>query len=66
MSIHLGFKVAAAHHLFLQEMMSGPKKTLRLDNKRVEQITTFVCNPGGGVVGVTVDELAEWNFKLLV
>ena len=66
MFICLGFEVAAAHCFVFQEMMSGPKNLLRLDDKRVEQFMTVTCKPGEGVSGVPLAGLAEWNFKLTV
>ena len=58
MFVCLCFEVAAAHHFVFQEMMSGPKNILRLDNKRVKQLRTVACKPGRGVAGVSVAKLA--------
>ena len=30
------------------------------------KFVTVACKPGGGVAGVLVAKLAEWNFKFLV
>ena len=62
----LGLEVAATHCFVFQEMMSGTKNILRLDDKHVEQIVTVACKSGGGVASVPVTKLDEWNFKLLV
>ena len=66
MLVCLGFEVAAAHCLFFQEIVSGPKNILRIDNKRDEKLMTFYRKPDRGVNGITVAELPKWNFKLLV
>ena len=47
-------------------MMYEPNNLLKLDNKNVEQLLTVTCKPDGGVDGVPVVKLSEWNSKLLV
>ena len=62
----MGFNMEAAHCFIFDDMITGPNILCRLDERRVEHIVSVACKPGGGGRGVSVAELSECNFKLLV
>ena len=66
MFVCFGFEVVEAYHLVFQEITSGPKNLLWLDNKHFGKLVTVARKPSGGVAGVPVAKLFKWNFKLLV
>ena len=55
--VRLGFEVAAAHRFVFQEMMSGTKNLLQLDDNCIEQLVTVARKPDRGVASIPVAEL---------